>query len=56
LAIADCRLSIEKAVWRMGPLSIGNRESKIGNFHASRVGPHANDHQEDWDRFKAEEV
>ena len=31
LPIADCRLSIEEVVWQLAPLSIGNRQSKIGN-------------------------
>jgi hypothetical protein len=31
LPIGDCRLSIEKVAWRLLPLSVGNRQSKIGN-------------------------
>jgi hypothetical protein len=31
LSIADCRLTIEKVVWQLLPMSIGNRQSKIGN-------------------------
>jgi hypothetical protein len=36
LPIADCRLTIEKVVWQLLPMSIipprrGNRQSKIGN-------------------------
>jgi hypothetical protein len=29
LPIADCRLTIEKALWRFAPLPIGNRKSPI---------------------------
>jgi hypothetical protein len=31
LPIADCRLSIEEAVWQLPPLSISNRQSAIEN-------------------------
>jgi hypothetical protein len=31
LPIVDLRLSIEKAVWRIAPLSIGDRQSAIDN-------------------------
>jgi hypothetical protein len=37
LAIADCRLTIEKAVWQLLPMSISNRQSQIGN--SSHPGP-----------------
>ena len=42
LPIADCRLTIEKVVWQLLPVSIspprrGNRQSKIGN--SSHPGP-----------------
>jgi hypothetical protein len=32
LPIADCRLTIEKALSQFPALSISNRQSKIGNF------------------------
>jgi len=37
LPIADCRLTIEKVVWQLLPMSISNRQSKIGN--SSHPGP-----------------
>jgi len=37
LPIADCRLTIEKVVWQLLPMSISNRQSKIGNSsHSGR--------------------
>jgi hypothetical protein len=35
--IADCRLSTEEVVWQLPPLSIGNRQSKIGNSPESSI-------------------
>jgi hypothetical protein len=31
LPIADCRLTIEKVVWQLLPMSISNRQSAIEN-------------------------